>query len=111
MPFVLRDETGKVTAIYQNPHDGVFEEIPMNHPDVIEFLGTQAGTAATLLDLAESDMAMARVVEDLVSLLVLKGIITYEELPPAAQDKLQRRQEWRGSLDEALAAFGGGKVI
>lgn len=111
MPFVLRDPNGNIAAIYQNPHEGVDEELPMNHPDILAFLSTQDGATATLLDLAESDMAMARVVEDLISLLVMKNLISYEDLPPAAQEKLHRRQEWRGSLDEALAVFGGGKVI
>ena len=111
MPYVLRDPNGAIVAIYQNPHDGVEEEIPMNHPDILAFIGTSDGAAATLLDLAESDMAMARVVEDLIELLVMNGTISINDLPQAAQEKLSRRQEWRGSLEEALAVFGGGKVI
>jgi len=83
----------------------------MNHPDIMAFLSTQDGAAATLLDLAESDLEMARVVEDLVELLILKGVISLDDLPSKAQDKLSRRQVWRGSLEEALAVFGGGKVI
>lgn len=111
MPFVLREPSGKIIAIYQNPHDGVDEELPMNHPDIMAFLGTKDGAAATLLDLAESDMAMGRVVEDLVDLMIMKGVISIDELPPAAKSKLDNRQKWRGDLDEALALFGGGKVI
>lgn len=111
MPFVLRQPTGQIIAIYQEPHDGAEEELPMNHPDIMAFLGTKDGAAATLLDLAQSDMEMARVVEDLVELLVMRGVISMDDLPPAAQDKLNRRQHWRGTLDEALAMFGGGKVI
>lgn len=111
MPYVLREPSGQIQAIYQNPHDGVSEELPMNHPDIIAFLGTQSGAAATLLDLAESDMAMARVVEDLIELLIKNGAISFYELPLAAQDKLTQRQHWRGLIDEALDLFGGGKVI
>ncbi len=111
MPYVLRSKTGQIEAIFQNPHAGVEEELPMNHPEVLAFLQTQHGTAATLLDLAESDMAMARVVEDLIELLMLKGVIGLEELPQAAREKLEKRQVMRGSLEEALEVFGGGKVI
>jgi hypothetical protein len=111
MPFVLREPNGKIKAIYQNPHDGVDEELPMNHYEIMAFLGTKDGAASTLLDLAESDMAMARVVEDLVDLLIMKGHISLEDLPAPAQAKLNSRQKWRGSLEEALAVFGGGKVI
>jgi len=111
MPFVLRETGGNIIAIYQNPQDGVDEELPMNHPDIMSFLGTKDGAAATLLDLAESDIAMARVVEDLVDLMTMKGVISLDELPQAAQSKLNKRQKWRGNLEEALAIFGGGKVI
>lgn len=111
MPYVLREPSGQIQAIYQNPHDGVEEELPMHHPDIIAFLSTQTGAAATLLDLAESDMAMARVVEDLIELLIKNGTISFNDLPPAAQEKLTQRQHWRGSLDDALEVFGGAKVI
>lgn len=111
MPYVARKPDGSILAIFQEPHEGVNEELPMNHPDIKAFLSTQDGAASTLMDLAESDMAMARVVEDLIQILILKGVISFDELPPAARKKLNRRQEWRGSLEEALAVFGGGKVI
>ncbi len=111
MPFVKRDPNGMILAIYQQPQDGIAEELPMNHPDIIAFLSTQDGAAATLVDLAQSDTAMARVVEDLISVLVLKNAISYDDLPEEARAKLQRRQDWRGSLEETLAMFGGGKVI
>ena len=111
MPFVSRDPAGKINAIYQTPHDGVVEELPITHPDILAFLGTQEGAATTLVGLAQSDMEMARVIEDVISVLVLRNVISYDELPEAAQKKLRRRQEWRGNLEETLAMFGGGKVI
>ncbi|SCA55963.1 conserved hypothetical protein [Candidatus Terasakiella magnetica] len=111
MPFVQRDTSGQITGIFQQSQDGADEEIPLNHPDILAFLNTQDGAAATLLDLAESDMAMARVIEDLIEILTLKGVIDLDDLPAAARDKLNQRQELRYSLEEALAMFGGGKVI
>ena len=111
MPFVLREPSGQVVALFNSAHEGVEEELPMNHPDIVAFLGTQSGSAAALLDLAESDNAMSRVIEDLIELLILKGVIDFHELPEPAQEKLSQRQELRGSLDEVLAMFGGGKVI
>ncbi|WP_135081917.1 hypothetical protein [Terasakiella sp. SH-1] len=111
MPYVIRDDQGVIVGIYQNHQEGLVEELPMNHPDIMAFLTTQDGTAAALLDLAESDMAMARVVEDVIELLILKGAIDFKDLPAPAQEKLSSRQKWRGSLEEALESFGGGKVI
>ncbi len=49
-------------------------------------------------DLAESDAGMIRVVEDLISLLESKDIITRTELPQAVQDKLAARETARGRL-------------
>lgn len=111
MPYVLREPTGQIIAIYQDPHDGVEEELPMNHPDIMAFLGTQDGAAQTLMNLAETDLEMARVIEDVIALLIMKGVIQMEELPAPAQNKLNKRQDIRGTLEEALALFGGGKVI
>lgn len=111
MPYVTRNEFGQITALHQDPSGPEDDELPINHPDIMAFLGTQDGTTQTLLDLSRSDMEMARVVEDLVDVLVLKGYISMEDLPVEAQQKLNRRQRWRGTLDEALALFGGGKVI
>ena len=111
MPFVLRKPSGEVVAIFQSSHEGVEEELPMNHPDILEFLNTQSGTVEALVDLAETDIAMTRVIEDLIELLILKGVIDFHELPEPAQEKLSQRQHLRGSLEEVLAMFGGGKVI
>jgi len=111
MPFILRDTAGKIAGLFQHAHEGIDEELPMNHPEIIEFLKTSDGSASAFLDLAESDAAMARVIEDLIELLILKGAISIEDLPEAARSKLSRRQQWRGSLEEALEVFGGGKVI
>lgn len=111
MPFAHRDQNGKVQAIYAHPQPGAEEELPINHPEIISFLTNRSDGNVPILDLAESDTEMARVIEDLVELLVLKGVIAIEELPGPAQRKLQNRQKWRGSLEDALAAFGGGKVI
>ncbi len=45
--------------------------------------------------LARSDAGMARVLEDLVDSLVVKGVIAMADLPAAARDKITTRQAWR----------------
>lgn len=111
MPFVSRNAIGQVIALLQEQSDVAPEELALNHPDVLTFLGSHEGATETILDLSRSDTDMARVIEDLVELLILKSVISIDDLPPAAQKKLSKRQVWRGGLEEALAVFGGGKVI
>ena len=48
--------------------------------------------------LSASDLEMIRVLEDLIALLIDKGQIALTELPPAAQEKLDRRLSLRARL-------------
>lgn len=48
--------------------------------------------------LQDSDADLARVTEDLISLLVQKGIILFTELPEAVQVKLLDRERLREQL-------------
>ncbi len=48
--------------------------------------------------LKNSDADLARVTEDLISLLVQKGIILFTELPEAVQVKLLDREKLREKL-------------
>lgn len=56
--------------------------------------------------LSESDADLARVTEDLVNLLVQKGVILFTDLPPAAQAKLLARQQTRVNLANSLKLLG-----
>ena len=48
--------------------------------------------------LKETDIPTVRIVEDLISLLISKEIITEDELPTGAQTKLNKRKVWREKL-------------
>lgn len=52
--------------------------------------------------LSQSDTAIARVLEDLVDVLISRGVIQFTDLPQAAQDKLMSRQETRAKLKNSL---------
>jgi hypothetical protein len=49
-------------------------------------------------NLEASDPKMSRVTEDLIDLLVSKGVFEITELPQVAQDKLAERDLWRTQL-------------
>ncbi|KAB2902341.1 MAG: hypothetical protein F9K35_04195 [Burkholderiaceae bacterium] len=56
--------------------------------------------------LIESDADLARVTEDLVNLLVQKGVILFTDLPPGAQAKLLARQQTRADMVNSLKLLG-----
>ena len=53
---------------------------------------------ASLLQLKQSDQEMIRVLEDLIGLLMTKGVIRITDLPQAAQSKLLSRNQAREAL-------------
>jgi hypothetical protein len=52
--------------------------------------------------LSQSDTSIARVLEDLVDVLISRGVIQFTDLPQAAQDKLMSRQQTRAKLKNSL---------
>lgn len=55
--------------------------------------------------LAQSDAELARVTEDLISVLVQKGAILFTDLPDAVQSKLLEREALRSKLDDSTVSF------
>jgi len=64
-----------------------------------ESRGAVPGTKA---DLARMDVDFIRVLEDLIDVLVNKGVINLTDLPPQALDKLSQRRRIRRRLRDAL---------
>ncbi len=101
MPYAKRDDTGRLVALLADPEPGANELIDATHPEVAQFLGK--GTNP----LVESDANMARVTEDLIDVLVARGIVMFTDLPPIAQRKLLERRKIREQRDTAAAAAQG----
>ena len=57
--------------------------------------------------LSQSDTAIARVLEDLVDVLITRGVIQFTDLPIAAQDKLLSRRQTRARLKNSLDLLPG----
>ena len=53
-------------------------------------------------ELADSDSGLARVTEDLIDILILRGVIQFTDFPPAAQAKLLSRRQTRATLSRRL---------
>ena len=61
-----------------------------------------ADTDVLVHSLTQSDLALVRVLEDLIDTLIEKGLIQFTDLPPAAQAKLLSRRETRAALKDPL---------
>ena len=100
MPYVKRDEQGRVVAISLEASDGFSEELDAGSAELAAF------AAAPTSSLEETDQDFVRVLEDVVQLLIDKGIILFTDLPQSAQDKILRRQQLRSRLGERLDLIG-----
>ncbi|MBP9147430.1 MAG: hypothetical protein KBG00_01515 [Rhodoferax sp.] len=52
--------------------------------------------------LSQSDGGLARVLEDVIDVLITRGLIQFTDLPQAAQDKLLERRQSRANLSNRL---------
>lgn len=102
MPFVRRDDRGSIVAISQVPGDGL-ELVAADEPELQRFLRGIGGYAEQL---SATDQDFVRVLEDVVELLIDKGVILFTELPPSAQEKMLVRQQLRSRLGSRLDLLG-----
>ncbi|MFC5301000.1 hypothetical protein [Azospira restricta] len=104
MPFVLRDAHGVVIGLLKTADDPSAEFLPPDDPEVAAFVAEEAAPDAGSFPL-QADVAMIRVIEDVIDLLIAKNLIVLTDLPPIVQEKLLRRRNRRAEL------FGGMTVL
>ncbi|TDG15251.1 tryptophan synthase subunit beta like protein [Seongchinamella unica] len=102
MPYIKRDEQGRVIAMSAVSGDGFTEQVAGDSPELADFLASQQ--AANSLDATDQDFV--RVLEDVVELLIDKGVILFTELPDSAQEKIMRRQKLRSEMTGKLDLIG-----
>jgi FMN phosphatase YigB (HAD superfamily) len=97
MPFVKRDETGRIVALFRERSDEAPEYLAANSPEIAEFSDPDA-TRGERGNMLQSDLEMIRVYEDLIDILISKRIVVLTDFPTKAQEKLVRRKRLRSSL-------------
>jgi hypothetical protein len=104
MPYVIRNEAGKITGVFDHPELGATEQLRADDPELARFLAEQGFSSPEAIRqlLAESDLRMVRLVDDLIDLLIDKGVIKFTDLPPAAGEKYLQRQMARRQLQGDL---------
>ena len=98
MPYVTRDQNGRIAAVHATQSAEATEKLAPGDPDLLEFLGRTSDPAGLQNALVVSDLALVRVLEDLITVLIDKRIIMLTDLPKAAQQKLARRYDMRSRL-------------
>jgi hypothetical protein len=101
MPYITRDSEGNIIALTSTPSGEHSEHLPTTAPEVVSFLGIDPNQGEALKALKDSDGELARVVEDLIQVLIQKQVIMFTDLPSAVQEKLVSRQKLRSLLNQA----------
>lgn len=115
MPYVTRDSDGQIVALSQVPLDDGAEHIATDHPELAAFVARACPElmAPAAASFVSSDLAFIRVMEDLIEVLIRKGVLALSDLPGPAQDKLMERRALRGWLAGVVGIVdeNDGKVI
>ena len=104
MPYVLKNSDGSIKGVSAEPVEQKgWEFIEASSREYVGFLEN----ALAMHDpFRESDIQLARVLEDLISLLIERDLLRFTDFPAAAQKRLIARQNMRkqnrfsGIIDE-----------
>nr|WP_041524886.1 hypothetical protein [Gilvimarinus agarilyticus] len=96
--FVSRNPNGEICAVSREKIAGVDEPIELEAEELALFFQESKPEAQRKLE--QSDLQMARVMEDVVNLLIDKSVIRFTDLPLAAQQKLLSRREVRDQVND-----------
>lgn len=95
MPYVLKDTGGKViaaSAANEMPTGAGWVPVAPDAPDYLAFLEASLAAANPF---RESDINLARVLEDLIEVLIDRDVIRFTDFPEAARKRLLERQALR----------------
>lgn len=90
--FIIRDENGKISSLTNDPAEGA-EATTIDDPAVQQFLNAL-------------DIDLVRVVEDVIDLLVSRGVFLFTDLPDSAQRKLLFRKNLRSQWQSVPDPLG-----
>jgi len=96
--YVLRGAHGRLLRVDNQPFEGMNDTLAFQSAEIGQWL-RRDDVQAQRDWLRESDRDVLRVMEDVISLLIERGIIDYTALPQAARDKLDIRALVRADLE------------
>ena len=106
MVYVQRDAEGRLLRVEHQPFAEMSESLPVENEELHAWLAMREDVHGRLAKLKNSDLELVRVLEDLVDVLVSRGVIRYTDLPEAAREKLQERAQVRAKLGGLSSLVG-----
>ena len=106
MPFVKRDDSGAVVAVYLQAADPGLEEVTVDDSGLKTFLDKSLLEYAAGRQWMESDLSVVRVLEDVVDMLIERGVFVFMDLPEGAQQKLLELRGLRKEFAYMDTLFG-----
>lgn len=100
MPFVKRDDSGRVIALFRERTEEAAEYLPPEHEDIRAFVDAATSSRDPDAEFFRSDQSMIRVFEDLLDALIEKKAVLLTDLPVPAQHKLLNRKRLRSELTQ-----------
>lgn len=97
MFHVQRNAQGQLIRVEAAAFAGAQETLPADAQEIQAWFANQ-DVESSLLQLKQSDLDMIRVLDDLVQVLMNKGVLRITDLPAAAQSKLLSRTQARVAL-------------
>ncbi len=110
MAYVHRNSHGEIDAISETENESSQEYLPIDNPELISYLKQSNNSDEIKAVLSVSDVALIRVLEDLINTLIDQKVILFTDLPLAAREKLSEREKIRGhltSLDNLMGSDEG----
>jgi hypothetical protein len=111
MLCVERDENGEIVSVRRDEDGektGVKQAID---EEILDFLSENASPDSIFHMLESTDLAVIRVLEDLIDILVTKNVVMFSELPAHARMKLLNRQQMRKRIGDRTLHIGNDDVL
>lgn len=101
--YIKRNKAGEIEQLSRLATADCQERIDVDDPELDAFLGRSEDESGAKL--AQSDLGLIRVIEDLVDVLIERNLISFTDLPEPARDKLMTRQTLRQQRN-SVSLFG-----
>ena len=98
MTVVVRDKNGGIVSVLAPNLAADERRLHASDEELSEIFEGEEAVRQLQEVLVASDLSFVRVLEDLIGVLVDKGVIMLTDLPEVAREKLLERQEARGNL-------------
>jgi hypothetical protein len=85
MPYIRRDQDGQIAAVFHEPVEDSPESVGPEDEELTAYLYKNHPEEAQRRQFMESDLSLARVFEDVIDILIERGVFMFQDLPEAAQ--------------------------